>query len=302
MFENVLVGVDGSPNSRDAVALAVRLTSPEGRLTLVHVRAGSLDPRHAVIPGLLSQEREASARLLEHERASAGLDAELISVVAFNPGRGLRREAEERQADLLVVGSCSHGVRGRAMLGDDIRAALNGASCAVAIAARGYAEHPTPIARVGVGYDGSQQSKAALAAAREIAAPTRAAVHALQVVSIPSYAFVGLMPVAMEDSVADLLKQARDEMEGLPDLRSRTAYGLPEEELAAFGAEVDILVVGSRGCGPVRRLMLGSTSYYLQRHARCSLLVLPRIPHRARVIDPSIDGEPEMELPASSAA
>jgi hypothetical protein len=39
---------------------------------------------------------------------------------------------------------------------------------------------------------------------------------------------------------------------------------------------VDILVVGSRGYGPVKRLVLGSTSDYLERHARSSLLVLPR--------------------------
>jgi nucleotide-binding universal stress UspA family protein len=39
---------------------------------------------------------------------------------------------------------------------------------------------------------------------------------------------------------------------------------------------MDVLVVGSRGYGPIKRLVLGSTSNYLQRHARCSLLVLPR--------------------------
>jgi nucleotide-binding universal stress UspA family protein len=39
-------------------------------------------------------------------------------------------------------------------------------------------------------------------------------------------------------------------------------------------------VVGSRGYGPVKRLVLGSTSAYLQRHARCPLLVLPRIATR----------------------
>ena len=40
--------------------------------------------------------------------------------------------------------------------------------------------------------------------------------------------------------------------------------------------ELDILVVGSRSYGAARRLVLGSTSNYLERHARCSLLVLPR--------------------------
>ena len=53
-------------------------------------------------------------------------------------------------------------------------------------------------------------------------------------------------------------------------------YGLTGEELAAFGDEVQLLVVGSRGYGPMKRLILGSTSDYLERHARCSLLVLPR--------------------------
>ena len=57
---------------------------------------------------------------------------------------------------------------------------------------------------------------------------------------------------------------------------SGVAVGLPGEELVAFGDEVELLVVGSRGYGPVRRMMLGSTSMHLARAARCPLLVLPR--------------------------
>ena len=73
-----------------------------------------------------------------------------------------------------------------------------------------------------------------------------------------------------------MLAEANDRMKQLPDVEGRAVYGLAGEELAAFGDEVDILVVGSRSYGPVRRLVLGSTSDYLERHARCSLLVLPR--------------------------
>ena len=40
---------------------------------------------------------------------------------------------------------------------------------------------------------------------------------------------------------------------------------------------LDLLVVGSRNYGPVKRLVLGSTSNYLARHARGPLLVLPRV-------------------------
>ena len=153
MFKNVVVGVDGSANARDGLALATRLADPAARLTLVHVHAGGLHPLRAITPGLIAEERAASEQLLERERAEAGVEAALVSVVAPSPGAGLHRQAEETGADLLVVGSCSRGAFGRAMIGDDTRAALNGAPCAVAIAARGYAEYPTPIAKVGVGYN-----------------------------------------------------------------------------------------------------------------------------------------------------
>lgn len=264
MFKNVLVGVDGRPNARDAIALAVQLMDTDGRLTLAHVHR---DERAA---------REESHKLLEQERTGAGVQAELLSIVSASPGRGLHEQAEEQDADLIVVGSCSHGVLGRAMLHDDTRAALNGAPCAVAVASLGYAEHPTPITNFGVAYNGSPESTAALAVARELAAPTRAAVHALEVVSIPSAAYGGLVAPTIGKSIELMVQEASSRMKELSDVEGRAVYGLSGEELAAFGDEVDILVVGSRGYGPVRRLVIGTTSDYLERHARCSLLVLPR--------------------------
>jgi nucleotide-binding universal stress UspA family protein len=277
MFKNVLVGVDGREGGHDAVALAKRLLDPAGKLTLAHVHSGELRPSHAITPGMVAEEREASGRLLESERAAADVDAELISVVSTTPGRGLHQQAEELRSDLLVVGSCSHGLLGRAMLGDDARAALNGAPCAVAIAAGGYAAHPAPIASVGVGYNESPESEAALDVARELAAGTHATVRALEVVAIPTYAYTGLMPPAIGESMDVMLTEANARMKNLPGVEGEAAYGLTGEELAAFGDRVEVLVVGSRGYGPVRRLVLGSTSDYLQRHARCSLLVLPRL-------------------------
>ena len=131
------------------------------------------------------RDREESHTLLEQELSAVDLEAELLSVVSQSPGRGLHEQAERQGADLLVVGSCSHGTFGRAMLGDDTRAALNGAPCAVAIASRGYAEHHNAISNLGVAYNQSPESTAALAVARELAAPTKATVHALEVVSLP---------------------------------------------------------------------------------------------------------------------
>lgn len=265
MFKTVLVGVDGRPNGRDAIALASRLTDPDGQMTLAHVHHGEV-----------AGGREDSLALLERERSAAAVEAELVSLVSTSPGRGLHEQAERQSADLLVVGSCSRGAVGRAMLGDDTRAALNGAPCAVAVASLGYAAHPTPISKIGVAYNGSPESVAALALARELATPSAAMVHALEVVTLPAGAYGGLVAPSIGESINLMVEEAKTRMQELPGVEGRAVYGLAGEELAAFADEVDILVVGSRGYGPIRRLVLGSTSDFLQRHARCSLIVLPR--------------------------
>jgi nucleotide-binding universal stress UspA family protein len=225
---------------------------------------------------MVAEEREASHDLLEQERAAADVTADLLSIESMSPGRGLHEQAEEQNAELLVVGSCDHGVLGRAMLGDDTRAALNGAPCAVAVAPRGYAEHPGPIANVGVAYNASPESIAALAVAGKLAAMTGATTHAVEVVSIPSTAYAGIVVSTFEEYIDEILQEANSRLEELPDVEGHAVYGLAGEELAVFGDQVDILVVGSRGYGPIRRLVLGSTVDYLERHARCALLVLPR--------------------------
>jgi nucleotide-binding universal stress UspA family protein len=287
MFEKVIVGVDGRPTGRDAIALASRLVSERGTLTLANVHPGELRPVDAATPGRTAEERRASHELLERERTEAEVDAELVSFIASSPGRGLHDLAEERGADLLVVGSCGRGVLGRAMLGDDTRAALNGAPCAVGVAARGYAEHPLPLARVGVGYDGSPESEAALTAARAVAAQHRSKLLALEVVSVPTYSFTGLTPPTLGETIDLLLADAKERLQAIEDVEGRAVYGLAGEELASFGDDVDLLVVGSRNYGPLRRLVLGSTSDYLERHARCSLLVLPRQAPRAQDAEPA---------------
>jgi nucleotide-binding universal stress UspA family protein len=272
MFGNVVVGVDGSPNGRDAIALASHLAAAGGRITLAHVHSGRLRPSTAVTPALAREEAAASTELLERERTETGVQAELMSVTAPTPGRGLHVTAERLGADLIVVGSCGRGLLGRVFAGDDARAALNGASCAVAVAARSFATHARAFATVGVGYDESAESAAALATARDLAAADGAEVRVLQVVTIPAFAYGAMMGGAINE----LIDEATTRVASLPGVVGRAVYGVPGEELAIFSAGVDLLAVGSRSYGPVKRLILGSTSQYLERHARCSLLVLPR--------------------------
>ncbi len=79
-------------------------------------------------------------------------------------------------------------------------------------------------------------------------------------------------------------------MTSLSGVRGDARYGLTGEELAELSAEVDLLVVGSRGYGPLRRAMLGSTAINLQARARGPLLILPR---GTRYVSPARGGARE---------
>jgi nucleotide-binding universal stress UspA family protein len=184
MFSNVLIGVDGLQGGRDAIALARQLAMPGAKLTLAHVY-GLFLGRGAVEE--LPIARRDARDVLERERALAGIGAEIVACGGQPVGRALRELAGERQADLLVVGSTRHALLGRVLLGDDSRATLDGAPCAIGIAPHGYAQEQHPLKMVGVGYDGSAESEPVLRAARLLAERHGAQIRTLGVNGEPRY-------------------------------------------------------------------------------------------------------------------
>lgn len=278
MFKQIVVGVDEQEGSRDALALAQNLLAPEGELTLAYVYPGD-----AYVYGRATTEYEASQReharqLLEKMCADTGVHANLRWREAPSVGRGLHELCEVIGADLLVVGSCRRGLLGRVLIGDDTRAALNGAPCAIAIAPAGYSRHPIAMREIGVAYNGSPESEDAVAVAKKLAAQCGAKLSAFEAVSLPTYAFLG-GPVPLDGAPERLVDDARERIAKLGGVEPHAAYGLPIEELALYSASLDLLVVGSRGYGPIGRLVHGSTSQELARTARCPLLALTRSAH-----------------------
>lgn len=271
MFSKVIIGVDGKQGGRDAVALARVLAAPGAELTLAHVNAGYTTYSRADNGDFQRVEQERSAALLDAERKAVGEDLDVRWTASESVGRGLHRVAERLGADLLVVGSSTHGLLGRVLLGDDTLSALQGAPCAVAVAPIGYASDPVVIREVGVGYNGSSESVHALALAREIADRYGAKLSAMHAIVLPFFRMTTLV-----EEIRYLVDDAIDEIKGLGDVEPHGVYGKASEELALYSASLDLLVVGSRGYGPLGRLLHGSTSRELARSCRCPLLVLPR--------------------------
>jgi len=269
MFGKVLIGVDERPGGRDAIALAKHLVADGGELVLAYVHYGDLHPTRGASPAFAVAEGERSRELLASVRAAEGIEASLVWTGSPSVGRGLHELAERQGADLVVVGSSGRGLLGRVAVGDHTRDALNGAPCAVAVAPAGYAQRPSTMQKIGVGYDGSPESKHALAVARELAAGLGGKVSAFEAVTLP-------LDAGNVGALDQLVANAGNAIAELGDVEAHAAYGDPAEELALFGASVDLLIVGSRGYGPIGRLVHGSTSQHLVRSARCPILVLPR--------------------------
>lgn len=275
MFTNILIGVDGRQGGRDAIVLARQLAAPDAVLTFVHTFGDEFVLGHRAALEEPYQRQDAHD-LLTVERDTAGVDARLVALAAVPPGRGLHQLAERRAADLIVVGSTRHAVLGRVLMGDDTRAAFNGAPCAVAVAPRGYAQTAQPFNKLGVGYDDSAESQAALACARELASEQGAAVTAMWVVSLENVKEETPLPADWPKTAGELVERCHDRLRQIEGLDGVSVYGGPREELARLSHDVDLLIVGSRGFGPVQRLFHGSVSHYLMRHVACPLLVLPR--------------------------
>lgn len=275
MFKHIVVGVDGSDRSRDALALAALLRTETGVITLAHVfcpdsvawREGSKVPE--------ATRRERAMRLLEEAQHAGDIRVDLRLHDSVDPGRGLHELAEELGADVIVTGSSRRSLLGHVMTGDDTRRTLDGAPCAVAVAPAGYGQQPRHLERIGVGYNASDESEQALALARELARRHQATLAVCEVVFLPAQLWVGLMSPnrVTVDQVVEETRRRLSEIEGV---EAHATAGEMAQELSRFSAEVDLLIIGSRSYGPWGRILYGSTARRLTREARCPLLVLTR--------------------------
>jgi nucleotide-binding universal stress UspA family protein len=297
MFNKVLVGVDDGEGGRDAIALARLLAAPGRKLTLGQVYQGDTEMSRAWSPGYEDKQHKRIRELLEKRRTEGGVEAELRWYGSSSVGRGLHELAELTGADLLVIGSSRRGLLGRILIGDDTSAALNGAPCAVAIAPAGYCRETVAMREVGVGYDGSPESKAALALARIVATEHSTRLSAFHALSNPAYLYLGYLDTAAPagaESIKREVDEARERIAGLGGVEPHAAYGDPVEELTLYSASLDLLVVGSRSYGPLGRLVYGGVAQRLARTARCPLLVLTRSTNSVTSGEDGL-GEPAVE-------
>jgi nucleotide-binding universal stress UspA family protein len=285
-MRKIIVGVDASAGAKDAIRLASRLADITGaQLMLVNVFPYDQHPSRAVNSAFEHYLRQDSMGLLEALRSRLGDETVAVHAVPnTSSAHGLDTVAEREDADLIVVGSRHTGRIGRVFPGSTAERLLHGAPCPVAVAPKGYRHHDAKApATIGCGFDGSPSSQRALEAARGLAAVTGARLRVIRAFrpasDIPAKGvpFGGI--AAYNDGLGDL---AHDELHaavaelGLAAAEGELVIGDAERVLADRSQDLDLLVVGSRGYGPMHAVIVGSVAGRLMREAACPVIVVPR--------------------------
>jgi nucleotide-binding universal stress UspA family protein len=284
-----VVGLDDSDEARAALRWAVDHAAVwDAELDVVH--AWEMPFTIVPPPINLAYQREVEGL----ERAAATLVAKEVDAaigsgtrgpgriesmpVRGSPAKVLLEVADG--ADLLVVGNRGRGGFSGLLLGSVSTQCVHHATCPVAVV-RGHLADPADHERrpIVVGVDGSecgyQAVKWALADAAQRHAP---------VVAVAAWSWLGQTGdfdpafgasdvCAMVDAV---VTRARDDVAGgdAVQVEIRPVNDHPGQALVEASRGADRLVVGSRGLGGFRGLLLGSVSNNCIHHAHCPVVVV----------------------------
>lgn len=306
VYDRILVGHVDSEHGDDAVALGADLARLTGGSLLLATVVPAVFIEHlgersgtAIVHGG-ARERATAALHAAAERVAGtpGIDhLERRLEASSSPARGLHDLAEAEGGDLIVLGASHRSAAGRVFLGSVPERLLHGAPCAVAVAPAGHAARADRAVRVvGVGFDGSPESRSALARAHELAARAGARLRVLTVLDplprvlenwapLPGLEHQG--EIEWEDAVERQRAGAAQAVEaavaalgdGVVDVETGMLAG---DDVAATlldattAGDVDLLVLGSRAYGPAHRTLGGSVSVAVLRHATVPVVVVPR--------------------------
>ncbi|PRW63999.1 universal stress protein [Actinopolyspora mortivallis] len=271
----IVVGVDGSDSStRAAVWAAHQAAWYSAKLCLVHAYVVPqrgyprfLVPVKALRRGLREQADSALRTATEAVREAAGVRTETRTVEA-NPVVALLRESHG--ALMTVVGS--RGLGGFAgMLAGSVTLGLSEHSrVPVVVVRQGRAHQAGGESPVVVGVDASPNSANAVSFAFRAAAACSAPLTAVHVHEESSAADPEQGRRLLSEQMAGEQREHPDVVVEKVVMRARVVRTLLD-----LARDARLLVVGNRGSGGFREMLLGSTTRSLVLHADCSVAVVP---------------------------
>jgi len=283
-WKTIVVGVDGTPESLRAAAMAARIASA-ARAQLVAVHAVPVVPTFSGVVGIEPipdfspelQEQVVRASREQITRALAKIATVQHLEVASGPAPWLIADiARRRRAALIVLGGKRHGALARGLGQSTAHYLVRTLDIPILI----VGESAGPIGRVLAAVDLSGVSQPTVQAAERFAGLFDARLRLVHVVE--PLRFTELAPDLWDiDAYRQRSEQAFENFAG------QVGHGAAEEHVVREGPaperiaeaasewRADVVVVGSHGKGWVDRILLGSTTQRLVTELPASLLVVP---------------------------
>jgi nucleotide-binding universal stress UspA family protein len=285
----LVVGYEGGATGHDAVTFANRWgEASSDPVVVVTVHPGSAFTGFGKVDAeWVAYEREEADALLEEARGlvAEGIEASFVRVDAGSAAHGLSDMVEAKDGEgisLLVLGSRrTRGLR-RTFPGSTAERLLHGAAAPVTVVPWGYADtEPRPLATVAVAFVDTPEGRVAFDHAVLIAQHLGASLTVLSVVPdtriVPGLGESRVFDTEVRRGYQDSLDAAVARApEGL-EVTGRLLRGPVVDALSDLTFDdCDVLVCGSRGYGPVRRVLLGGVSSRVVRHSKVPVVVTPR--------------------------
>jgi nucleotide-binding universal stress UspA family protein len=290
MPKPILVGFDPNTADRAPVRFGVAAAQFTGaRLIIGSVHADSVvvgQMGHGRMDDEISSEAGGPLDHLRIELNSAGVEAQYSLLGGWSAPSGLHRGAEEFDAGLLVVGSTDRGGLNRVLPGSTAERLLTGAPCPVAVVPSGW-QAGGGLHKLGVAFADTPEGNEALDSALALGHRAGAKVRILAAVKEKDFGRAAGGRPGHEGSSYDAAGAAREQLD--QDLAAAAAQREPGVEvevdvsvqdaaefLIAASEHLDLMVIGSRGYGPKRAVLLGGVSRKVTTSAHCPVIVLAR--------------------------
>ena len=283
-FRKILVPVDGSHSCLHAKMLASSIASKfKSKVTVVHCASHEfmhpeLKAQYQLPPSILHKVDEAYLqagkkiiRNAEELFREAGVPVDARLVTYEDPAEFLLQLIKNEKFDLVVIGNRAETQSERYSLGSVTEKIARHAECPVLIV-----KQKPKIEKLLTAVDGSKYADKALDYAAQLAQHFSANLALVHVEEDRLIRIGGPQVVDCIGTVGEcILKDAAKKVQGIP-FDKMLEYGSPAEIIikVAKKADVDIIIMGSRGLSSVRRYLLGSVSDDISMHARSSVLIV----------------------------
>lgn len=278
----VVVATDGSPDATQAVEWLTQFPVPAD--ATIDIVSAIPWPESTTKAG--RELWKHAAAIVEDARARLSKQWKDVGTAVDDgdPRSVLTDAAAARRADLVAVGARSLGVVSSALLGSVSLGVARHAPCPVLVC-KGSAR---PLRSVTIGLDGSLSARVALDYFAALPLPADLALRLVGVVEPLRYPSGDVLSPQLVELMKEYEDERRVELErvlgaAVADIRGRvrkitttTLVGQAAPSILGEAAKQpsDLIVVGARGLGTVKRLLLGSVSESVLRHASCPVLIV----------------------------